>query len=83
MILQWKKNQRGRRYGKSEESKKNSKQQKITWTPRTSTIAERPWSAISMMSNIKKRTHEQGYTETDMEEFDRIALEKDEVRGHS
>ena len=35
------------------------------------------------MRNIKKRTHEQGYTETDMEEFDRIALEKDEVRGHS
>ena len=41
------------------------------------------WSASSMASNIKKRIHEQGYTQSDMEEFDRRSVGKEELRCQS
>ena len=60
---------------------KKSKEQKITKIPRTSSIAERSWSATSMMSHIQKRMHEQRYTQTDMTEFHRKNVGKEELRS--
>ena len=52
----------------------------MTWIPRTSTIAERPWSVIALTSNAKRGMHEQGYTQSDMEEFDRKTNAKEDLR---
>ena len=35
-----------------------------------------------MVSNMKKRIHEQGHTQSDMEEFDRRSVGKEELRSY-
>ena len=55
---------------------KNSKEQKITWIPRTSTISGTIVEHHLADEQYRKRKHEQGDTQTDMKEFDRGALEK-------
>ena len=43
---------------------------------RTSTIAERSWSAYLNDEQYQKRMHTRSYTQSDMEYFDRKALER-------
>ena len=49
------------------QNRPNSKKEKVTWIARTSTLAERSWSAPSLTSNIKSAMREQGDTQTYME----------------
>ena len=53
---------------------KTQKEYKITGMPRGSTLAEPSWSAASLRSHINMRMHEQGYTQTDVEEFDKTPV---------
>ena len=54
----------------------NSSKQEITWDPSRHTISERSWSATSRTGSTKMRMYEQGYTQSDMVEFDRVANER-------
>ena len=69
--LPLKNTQRGRRYGNSAESHINSRKQEITWISQRNTITERSWSASR--EKAVPHAHEQGYTQSDMEEFDWIS----------
>ena len=60
--------QSGRRYGNSAESQK-LKIARDSWILEGNTITQRSWSATSRTSS----TNEQGYTQSDMEELNRIA----------
>ena len=65
------------------QNRPNSKKEYITWIARTGTLAERSWSAPSLTSNIKSTMHEQVDTYTDMQDFDRTALERKNHVAHS
>ena len=64
-------------------TRKNSEEQKMTQIPRTSTVAERSWSATSMTSNIENACINKDTRRPTWNNLNRVALEKEELHGYS
>ena len=58
------------------EIQKNHKNKRLLRFLKAAQLRNDRWSATSTMSNAKKCKHEQGYTQTDVREFDRLAVER-------
>ena len=54
---------------------KNSSKQEITWVSQENEITEQSWSATPEDEKYQKRVREQGYSQSDKEEFDSMSQE--------
>ena len=54
---------------------KKSSEQEITWVSQENEITEQSWSATPEDEKYQMRKHEQGYSQSDKEDFDSMAHE--------